>query len=48
MAEVLSMGKNNRSVSFVFTCTTAILRIDGIGYSPILSKTRNENILWNF
>jgi len=43
MTEVLSMGENNRSVSLVFACTTAISRIDGIGYSPLLSKTRNEN-----
>jgi hypothetical protein len=43
MTEVLSMGENNRSVSFLFACTTAISRIYGIGYSLILSKTRNEN-----
>jgi hypothetical protein len=32
MAEVLSMGENNRSVSFVFAYTSAISKIDSIGY----------------
>jgi hypothetical protein len=38
MAEVLSMGENNRSVSFVFAYTTAISRIDSIGYFPHFIK----------
>jgi hypothetical protein len=32
MAEVLSMGENNRSVSFDFAFIASISRIDSIGY----------------